>query len=259
MLAKILILIIIIIVILIVVYRERRVIESKEELVKMIKEWAEYDDVAEKKYGNIFNWDVSKISKELIGNKKHKDEYKYTKEDECIITEEERDKIVDWVKRIHKEKLNEIRKNTWMNSLYEIDVEKDIMDIIVKCREKIIEKEDIREYDLMEPVFQDSVGYMIGDSELHEHTDPNFFGLYHTRYNLYVQLPEEGGYPIYAGRTHRLKERSYICCRAGIDKHRCEDVKGSKPRVMISFGFLLPYERIKNITYDYNLDNGEVV
>ena len=240
--------------------KSRTVIESREELDRLIKEWVFKGKETEKKYGDIFSWDVSKIRKELIGNKKHKDEYKYTNEDECIITEEERDKIVEWVKRIHKDELEEIRKNSWMGSLYLLEnIDEDVKEIILRCRKKIVEKEDIKEYDVIEPLFQDGIGYMTDGSELQAHTDDNFFGLYHTRYNLYVQLPEEGGYPIYAGRTHRLKERSYICCRAGLDEHKCEDVKGSKPRVMISFGFLLPYERIKNITYDYNLDNGEVV
>ena len=104
----------------------------------------------------------------------------------------------------------------------------------------------------IDPEFRDAIGYMIGDSELHEHTDPSYYGLVHTRFNLYVQLPEEGGYPIYANNLYKLKERTYICCRAGIDKHLCSDVKGNKPRIMISYGFQLPYERVKNIKYNYD-------
>ena len=89
-----------------------------------------------------------------------------------------------------------------------------------------------------EPLFKDSIGYMMDGGQLHEHVDPNQDGLIHTRFNLYVQIPHEGGYPIYAGKTLRLKERTYICCRAGIDPHYCEKVEGDRERIIISYGFL---------------------
>jgi hypothetical protein len=86
---------------------------------------------------------------------------------------------------------------------------------------------------------------------LHEHTDPNEGELIHTRFNVYVQIPEIGGYPIYNNILCKLKERTYICCRAGIDKHYCEKVIGNRERIVLSYGFLLPYDRIKNINYEY--------
>ena len=94
---------------------------------------------------------------------------------------------------------------------------------------------------------------MFEGENLHLHSDPNppNSELIHTRFNVYVQLPEVGGYPIY-NRTHcRLKERTYICCRSGIDKHCCAKVEGKKERIILSFGVLVPYSRIENIIYDY--------
>ena len=94
---------------------------------------------------------------------------------------------------------------------------------------------------------------MINGGELHLHTDPNpkDTNLYHTRFNVYVQIPKKGGLPIYNNQVCNLKERTYICCRSGIDKHCCQKVEGDKERIVISFGFLLPFERIKNINYNY--------
>jgi hypothetical protein len=93
---------------------------------------------------------------------------------------------------------------------------------------------------------------MFDGAQLHEHTDPNQGDLIHTRFNVYVQLPEEGGYPVYAGKTLKLKERTYICCKSGLDLHYCEKCIGKRERVVLSYGFLLPNDRIKNIFYEYD-------
>ena len=98
---------------------------------------------------------------------------------------------------------------------------------------------------------EDSIGYMIDGGKLHKHTDPNVNNLVHTRFNVYVQLPNEGGYPIYSNNLYKLKERRYICCRAGIDYHECQLVKGDRARIVLSFGFLLPVDRVIKIIYDY--------
>ena len=105
--------------------------------------------------------------------------------------------------------------------------------------------------EIEEPLFKDSIGLMMDGAQLHTHTDPNKYGLIHTRFNVYVQLPYIGGYPIYNDNLYKLKERTYICCRAGIDPHYCEKVEGDRERIILSYGFLLPIERVNNIIYDY--------
>ena len=180
---------------------------------------------------------ISKIDKQ----------YYYSSKDDYIISEEEQKIIVDWISKNYTQ-LEEIRKNSWMRPLDELE---NVPELIWDLKRRIIEKENLHNA-IQDPVYKDAIGYMIGDSELQIHTDPNQDNLIHTRFNVYVQLPEEGGYPIYDGKLYKLKERTYICCRAGIDKHLCSDVKGKKPRVMISFGFQLPYDRVKNIKYFYD-------
>ena len=113
-----------------------------------------------------------------------------------------------------------------------------------------MDKEELYKY-IQEPHFRDSVGYMTEGGQLHLHLDPNpNSDLIHTRFNVYVKLPEKGGYPIYANKTCKLKERTYICCRSGIDKHCCTKVEKGE-RIILSFGFLIPKSRIENIIYDY--------
>jgi hypothetical protein len=173
--------------------------------------------------------------------------YKYTSNDECIINLEEQEEIVEWVKNNYI-KLNSNGFNRYMGSMDKIN---NIPPIVWEIKKRIVEKEQL-ENAIPEPLFRDSIGCMMDGGQLHTHTDPNKDGLIHTRFNLYVQLPIEGGFPIYAGKTLKLKERTYICCRAGVDPHSCEKVIGSRERIIISYGFLLPPSRVKNILYEYN-------
>lgn len=174
--------------------------------------------------------------------------YKYTKNDDFILNIEEQKIIVDWTKSNYL-RLNDNGglKNKYMKSMDEIP---DIPDVVWKIKERIIEKEFLDDAK-QEPRFKDSIGYMIEGGQLHEHTDQNIEDLIHTRFNVYVQIPKEGGLPIYNNKLCSLKERTYICCRAGIDKHYSQMVIGERERIVLSYGFLLPYERIKNIVYEY--------
>lgn len=175
--------------------------------------------------------------------------YVYSSDDEFILTEEEQTIIVSWVKQYYKYFFHngEQKYNQKLN--YFKNFPKCILDI----KKRIFDKEQLHEYTI-EPIFKDSIGIMFEGSSLHFHTDPNpqDSDLIHTRYNVYVQLPEKGGYPIYNNIHCRLKERTYICCRSGLDMHGCAKVEGERERIIISFGVLLPIKRIQNITYNYN-------
>jgi hypothetical protein len=176
-------------------------------------------------------------------------EYIYSKNDEPIISLEEQEIIVNWVRNnFIYFKINGF--NRWFQQL---DFFNSIPDCMWKIKERIIEKENLYNYQ-QEPMFRDSIGYIKHGGELHLHKDPNPEGgeLFHTRFNIYVQLPIKGGFPIYDDVVHNLKERTYICCRAGIDLHKCVKVEGNRERIVLSFGFLLPYDRIANVKYDYN-------
>jgi hypothetical protein len=176
-------------------------------------------------------------------------EYVYSLKDDEILTIEEQTIIVEWVKKNYSY-FKSTGYNRWFQFLQCFD---DLPPCIWDIKQKIIQKENLYGYE-REPILMDSIGYMIDGGQLHLHTDPNPLNsdLIHTRFNVYVQLPTKGGFPIYNGSTLKLKERTYICCKSGIDLHCCEKVEGDRARIIISFGFLIPKERIQNITYLYN-------
>lgn len=179
--------------------------------------------------------------------------YKYTKDDECILTEEEQAIIVDWVRNHYKYFHNNGSRNGEKKYFQKLKYFKNIPECVWDIKKRIFDKEQLYDCE-QEELFKDSIGIMFDGSELHLHTDPNptDSNLIHTRYNVYVQLPIKGGYPIYNNIQCKLKERTYICCRSGIDKHCCVKVEGDRERIVLSFGVLLPFERIQNIIYEYD-------
>jgi len=173
-------------------------------------------------------------------------EYKYTKYDDEILSIKEQEIIVNWVKNNYL-RLKKNGDNKYMKSMYEIP---DIPKIVWDIRKRIVNKENLHNAK-QDPLFRDTIGCMLNEGQLHKHKDPNLDDLIHTRYNVYVQLPYEGGYPIYNEKLCKLKERTYICCRAGLDEHYCEKVIGDRERIILSYGFLLAKERVENIFYAY--------
>jgi len=173
-------------------------------------------------------------------------EYKYTKNDDEIINIDEQEIIVEWVKKNYL-RLTKNGDKKYMKSMYDIP---DIPKIVWEIRKRIIEKEKLYN-SVPEPSLRDTIGCMLNGGQLHVHKDPNVGELIHTRFNVYVQLPNEGGFPIYNDNLYRIKERTYICCRAGLDNHYCEKVVGERERIILSYGFLLPIERVNKIIYDY--------
>ncbi len=162
-----------------------------------------------------------------------------------VVTEEEQKIIVTWVKENYDKLLNKNGFNRYMNQM---DTIKNIPECVWDIKKRIVEIEKL-EGAKQEPKFRDSIGYMTDEGQLHKHTDPNLYGLIHTRFNVYLQIPEKGGLPVYDNKIINLKERTYVCCRSGLDLHYCQKVEGPKERIVLSYGFLLPYNRVANISY----------
>ena len=164
---------------------------------------------------------------------------------EYIISVEEQKEIVDWVLKNHYK----LEQNGFNRKKKCMDKIKDIPNIVWDIKKRIIDIEKL--YDAVpEPELRDSIGYMIEGGQLHLHKDRNAGDLIHTRFNVYVQIPYEGGLPIYDDKVINVKERTYVCCRSGIDVHYCQKVVGEKGRIILSYGFLLPFDRIKDIVYE---------
>lgn len=90
-----------------------------------------------------------------------------------------------------------------------------------------------------EPHFKDYCGFITNGGYIHQHTDPNEGKLIHTRFNVLVSKPNKGGEPIQDGKMIHVEEGDIWRCDAGLVKHWCNQVIGSKPRIVLSFGFLI--------------------
>lgn len=170
----------------------------------------------------------------------------YSYDSDFCMSEDEREQVVSLVIK-HKDKFH---ATGFRRYRFQFDKLDNIPDVLKNLRKRIVEREDLSKYET-DPTFGDSISYMVNGGELHPHKDPQHDGKEHVRFNVYVQLPEYGGRPIYAGVQHNLKERQYICCRSSIDLHSVTRCVGSRMRIMVSFGFIIPKEEIGEITYDY--------
>ena len=55
-------------------------------------------------------------------------------------------------------------------------------------------------------------------------------------------MPDVGGNPIYENDIVEVKEKMLWRCEAGLYNHSSVEVRGSKPRINISFGFQIKNE-----------------
>ena len=154
-----------------------------------------------------------------------------------VITEEEQQEIIEWANQNYTTFLHngEYRHFIVLTDLPGAPL------CIWNIKKRIMDIEDLHKYQ-QEPLLRDYIGYITDGGKIHRHRDRSYYEAIHTRFNAFVQLPEEGGMPIYNDITIPVKERQYIKCYSGIHYHHCELVKGPKARIVLSFGFLIPSE-----------------
>jgi hypothetical protein len=130
--------------------------------------------------------------------------------------------------------------------------------IVWEIRDRIIKKEGIEEYrdsynedfflkyhgDLT-AVTRDKISIILPGkpwSRIYPHIDINQPNRIHTRFNIFLSVPEKDGTTYYGGYKAEVKERGYVICRSGIDNHYTEHIRGDTPRITLSLGFQLPPE-----------------
>lgn len=69
----------------------------------------------------------------------------------------------------------------------------------------------------------------------------------HIRFNIMIQKPLEGGNPIIGGTTIEVEENQTWICEAGNYAHTIEEVRGDRPRVMLSLGHFINKETYNNL------------
>jgi hypothetical protein len=83
------------------------------------------------------------------------------------------------------------------------------------------------------------VGYMMKDGFVPTHKDSSFPGHTHIRANIMVAI-EKGGDPIIDKKTYFLKSGDLIAFPADLIEHSTSIQLSEKPRILISYAFLIP-------------------
>lgn len=99
----------------------------------------------------------------------------------------------------------------------------------------------------VEPIFKNLTGNHFQDGAfVHPHTDSAPEGFVHTRCNLMLRKPAEGGNPVLDGDELNINQGDLWLCLASMELHSSTPIKGGE-RLIFSFGGLVPVEQIKNI------------
>lgn len=110
----------------------------------------------------------------------------------------------------------------------------------------------LKEYKLPRDIPLDKeFGVLLSYSEqghkVQTHSDPSPPGKVHTRFNCLLSKPEEGGQAIIDGKVIETEENEVWVCAAGMFQHSSVEVKGSKPRLLLSIGHYIDLWQIKDI------------
>lgn len=128
------------------------------------------------------------------------------------------------------------------DSLISLD-DKKLPAAIWRIKQRLLDREDLREC-RSDPNFDDIITIIFPDGKIHEHADPNGGDFtFHIRFNIFLQIPDRYN-TFYGGEVVDAKERHYVMCRSGIDKHWSSVNNTSIPRIALSFGFMLPISKI---------------
>lgn len=178
-----------------------------------------------------------------------------------IVTKEEQMLLIEWVCKnyftfvIHRPNFREM-------PLYE---DRDVPPVLWDIRRRIMEREGIEAYSesynerfflkyhtSLTGVTRDKL-FVLSSSEdetgqLMVHRDMNQPCGIHTRFNVFLSVPEKDSKTYYAGHEVDIQERGYVMCRSGIDWHWAEPIRHTeKPRIAISYGFMLPMDIVDRI------------
>jgi hypothetical protein len=99
----------------------------------------------------------------------------------------------------------------------------------------------------VEPMFKNLTGNHFQDGAfVHPHTDPAPDGFVHTRCNLMLKKPKQGGNPVIDGEEIDVEEGDLWLCLASMEFHSSTPIKGGE-RLIFSFGGFVPVKQIEAI------------
>jgi hypothetical protein len=111
-------------------------------------------------------------------------------------------------------------------------------DAVWVVKRQIVEAHGLQHAE-QEPRFKDFCGLITDGGAIHPHKDPDVNGKQHVRFNVMVSKPEAGGMPVQDGVELAVEPGDVWRCDASRVRHWCTPVQGTKPRIVLSFGFLV--------------------
>ena len=166
---------------------------------------------------------------------------------ETIISKEELDFILKFIhinENLFKE--NPISPNRKYIILHK---ESNLPNLFFHIKKRILSKENILTDYIDDSNYDDYIGYITNGGKIHYHNDPTIPGYDHIRFNLFLSIPEKGGFPIYNGIIIPVQVGDYVRCNSSKEYHECEMVEGKIPRIVISYGIYLKPEKNKHFSY----------
>lgn len=172
-----------------------------------------------------------------------------------IISEYERLELLEWSKKLIKNQ--SIQKIPVLpgggSGLYHYLLSPNdtaSIPLVWTIKQRLIEKEGLQGYNETHPNIRDLLLIVEKGYSLPKHTDGNKNIYIRTRFNIFIQIPDKGSETYYDSSLVDTIEGSYVLCRSGIDEHYSNMNNDDKPRVSLSFGFLLPPEKLDELTSD---------
>lgn len=99
----------------------------------------------------------------------------------------------------------------------------------------------------VEPVFQHFTGWHYKEGAFTQrHKDSAPEGYVHTRCNVMIKKPPEGGIPVIDDHLVEVDEGDMWLCFASLDHHESTPIKGGD-RLIFSFGGLIPVQQVESI------------
>lgn len=164
---------------------------------------------------------------------------------ENIISREELDYILKFInehENLFEE--NSVSKNRKFLTLNKV---KSLPNLFSDIKKRILNKENIVNGYLDNSTYGDYIGYITNGGKIHHHNDPTIPAHDHIRFNLFLSVPEKGGFPIYNGLTIPVKVGDYVRCNSSKEFHECQMVEGNIPRIVISYGIYLKRKCLSNL------------
>ena len=126
--------------------------------------------------------------------------------------------------------------------------------LVFEIKKRIEEREQLTTFK-HEYYLKDFVAVVPKNGFIHKHTDPNEFehNLFHVRFNVFISVPPNDMSTYYNGNVINAVEGCYVLCRSGIDQHWTDINMGDIPRISLSFGYLLPAEKVDALTCDESI------